>query len=223
MTTNVNVQDWEGKVLRDSKTYSPDGRLDEIPATRTTYWPRMMRGPIPNSYKLLDGRLIAGEYPGDLVEIAARSKLGALLDAGVTTFLDLTEARELKQYKTLLAEMAKARGTEATYVRHPIHDVSVPSSPTVMREILDMVDTVLGNGGIVYVHCWGGIGRTGTVIGCHLVRHGMTGEDALACVGALFKSMAKYSARRRSPETDEQDAYVRSWNEDAPHAVRPRP
>src|SRR5262245_22147025 len=158
---------------------------DESPATRTTYWPRMMRGPIPNSYMLLDGRLIAGEYPGDLVEIAARSKLAALLDAGVTTFVDLTEACELRPYDTLLAEMAKARGTEATYFRHPIHDVSVPSSPIVMREILDAVDTVLWKGGIVYVHCWGGIGRTGTVIGCHLVRQGMTGEEALARVGEL--------------------------------------
>ena len=32
----------------------------------------------------------------------------------------------------------------------------------------------------VYVHCWGGIGRTGTVVGCWLVRHGMTGDEALA-------------------------------------------
>ncbi len=26
--------------------------------------------------------------------------------------------------------------------------------------------------GAVYVHCWGGVGRTGTVVGCWLLRHG---------------------------------------------------
>ena len=32
----------------------------------------------------------------------------------------------------------------------------------------------------VYVYCWGGIGRTSTAVGCWLVRHGMTGDEALA-------------------------------------------
>ena len=41
------------------------------------------------------------------------------------------------------------------------------------------VDDALGEGRTVYVHCWGGIGRTGTVVGCWLVRHGLTGRGAL--------------------------------------------
>ena len=67
------------------------------------------RGPIPNSYVLLDGRLIAGEYPGDRRDGPAKAKLGALLDAGVRTFLDLTESHELAPYDSLLAAEAKAR------------------------------------------------------------------------------------------------------------------
>ena len=117
-----------------------------------------MRGPIPNSYQLLDGRLIAGEYPGDRDSAPARQKLGALLDAGVTTFVDLTKSHELKPYDTLLAEEAAARGVEVRHVRLPIRDVSVPQSPDVMREILDTIDSALRDGGKVYVHCWGGIG-----------------------------------------------------------------
>ena len=82
-----------------------------------------------------------------------------------------------------------------------------------MRAILDTIDSALGDGGKVYVHCFGGIGRTGTVVGCHLVRRGATGDDALARVAELWKSVEKYPHRPRSPETDEQADYVRSWVE----------
>jgi ADP-ribosyl-[dinitrogen reductase] hydrolase len=177
------------------------------------------RGPIPNSYALLDGRLIAGEYPGDRHDSPASVKLGTLLDAGVRTFVDLTEAHELRPYHALLACEAKARGAEATHVRIPIRDLSVPQSPDVMHEILNAIDHGLRAGGKVYVHCWGGVGRTGTVIGCHLVRLGMSGDEALARVGTLFKSMEKYPRRNRSPETDEQEAFVRAWHDSkAPNA-----
>ena len=182
-----------------------------------------MRGPIPNSYRLHDGRLIAGEYPGDRDEKVACAKLGALLDAGVTAFIDLTEQREMSPYNGLVAEMAKARGGSVTYVRVPIRDLSVPSSPRVMREILDTIDSALERGGTVYVHCWGGVGRTGTVVGCHLVRRGMTGDEALRRVVELFMNMEKYSRGRRSPDTDEQDAYVRGWAEPMPNATRGEP
>ena len=30
------------------------------------------------------------------------------------------------------------------------------------------------------MHCWGGVGRTGTTVGCWLVRHGRSGTEALA-------------------------------------------
>ena len=176
------------------------------------------RGPLPNSYQLLDGRLIAGEYPGDRNAKVAREKLGALLEAGVTCFVDLTEPHELRPYDGILAEEAAARGVRARHVRLSIVDISVPRAPEQMRAILDAIDAGLKGGGKVYVHCWGGVGRTGTVVGCHLVRSGMTGDEALARVAELFRAMEKYPRRRRSPETDEQDAYVRSWKESVPNA-----
>jgi protein-tyrosine phosphatase len=175
------------------------------------------RGPIPNSYRLLEGRLIAGEYPGDRSDEAARAKLGALLDAGVTCFVDLTEPHELDPYHPILAEEAAVRGVAARHVRLSIIDVSVPDEPELMEAILDTIDAELVSGGKVYVHCWGGIGRTGTAVGCHLVRSGMSGDDALARVAELFRSMEKYTGRRRSPETAEQEDYVRSWRRRAPN------
>ena len=48
-----------------------------------------------------------------------------------------------------------------------------------MRRVLDAIDKDIADGRTVYVHCWGGIGRTGMVIGCWLVRHGMMVDRAL--------------------------------------------
>jgi protein-tyrosine phosphatase len=78
----------------------------------------------------------------------------------------------------------------------PVRDFSCPTEED-MKRILDAADEALRDGHTVYVHCRGGIGRTGTVIGCYLVRHGSTPEEALA--------------RVRGPETDAQLALVRSW------------
>ncbi len=54
----------------------------------------MRAGPIPDSYWVEDGELLAGEHPGSRDETAARAKLATIRAAGVDTFLDLTEAGE---------------------------------------------------------------------------------------------------------------------------------
>jgi hypothetical protein len=53
--------------------------------------------PLPNSYWALPDRLAAGEYPGSLNREQAGTKIRRLLQAGVTFFLDLTEAGNLRK------------------------------------------------------------------------------------------------------------------------------
>jgi len=79
-----------------------------------------------------------------------------------------------------------------------------------MRQILDTLDEALQAGHVVYVHCWGGIGRTGTVVGCYLVRHGFTGEEALQRIACWVAGTPK--AHRPSPETAEQRRMVLDWS-----------
>lgn len=167
-----------------------------------------------NSYWLHPTNLLAGEYPGAPDPAAARRKLGDFLDRGFTAFLDLTVSDELSPYEPLLVELAQARGIDCEYRRLPIRDVDVPSDPSQMRDILAQIQRWQRQQRKVYFHCWGGVGRTGTVAGCYLVQHGYTGKAALVQLQQLWTQMSEDKQRRKphTPETQAQRDYVLSWD-----------
>ena len=179
----------------------------------TASQPQPQPRPHGNCYWLQPGRLLAGEYPGAKDRAVARPRLEAHLDSGVTFFLDLTMAGELAPYESELRSLATVRGVTVEYRRLSIIDVSVPRRKRDMAAILDTLDAALAAGHCVYVHCWGGVGRTGTVIGCHLVRHGQTGDEALQTLATHWSGVEKVWRKPRSPETDQQCDYVRRWVE----------
>ena len=166
-------------------------------------------GPIPDSYWVAPGKLLAGEYPGSLYEDKARRKLRQFLSAKVSFVLDLTEKGELEPYAPLLQEEAAALEYAIEHRRMPIPDLHTPT-PDEMKRILNTIDTALKAGHVVYVHCYGGIGRTGTVIGCYLVQHNMSGEEALNEIARLRQSTP--DGWKRSPETEAQREMVRNWS-----------
>lgn len=167
--------------------------------------------PIIESYWVEDGRFLAGEYPGSYDPEGTRHRMDAFLESGIRTFIDLTQPHELSPYEPILKEQARSYEQMAVYHRFAIRDHGIPSVQT-MTLILDTIDAAIESGSPVYVHCWGGVGRTGTVVGCYLVRHGMTAQKALARVDALYKTRPQnYFAH--SPETDEQADFVRKWRE----------
>ena len=117
------------------------------------------------------GRLIAGRHPCAWGPEHAPREVGDLLAGGVTLFVDLTQEGELEPYAHLVSPPAR-------HVRVPIRDFSVPTAEG-LETALDEIDAGLSLGGLVYVHCWAGCGRTGVVVGSWLVRHGMSPHDAL--------------------------------------------
>ena len=175
-------------------------------------------GPSPYSYWVIPGRFAAGEYPGAKDPVEAAPKLDALLKSGVNHFIDLTglnvrgEPDNLTHYSDIAQERAQRLGLSVVWERHTIVDGSVPASPWLMARILDAIDTALDGGKTVYLHCLGGVGRTGAVVGCWLVRQGRTGDEALEQVAELFGASGLASKHHHgSPETREQREYVRSW------------
>jgi protein-tyrosine phosphatase len=157
--------------------------------------------PIRSSYWAAEG-LIAGEYPGSLDAIAAERRLRAFADHDVTVFVDLTHPADgLEPYDRLLAPTARR-------IPHPIVDLGTTTIPHMSR-ILDDVDAALADGCNVYVHCWGGIGRTGTVVGCWLMRHGLDDGDPIRRIATLRRDVE--DAWMPSPQTTAQRAMVTEW------------
>ena len=174
--------------------------------------------PFSHSYWVVEGRLLAGYYPGDLSVNQAYDKLRGLLNIGIRHVINLMEEHERDMrgnpfipYRGVLDQLARDMGCEITCVRMPIRDLDIPS-PAEMSDILDEIDDSLATNRPVYVHCLGGKGRTGTVVGCYLARHGIAvGGAALAKIRELRRNHPE--ARITSPETEEQRQFVIQWKE----------
>jgi hypothetical protein len=160
-------------------------------------------------YWVQPGKFLAGGYPASrFSEDSSRARLRAMLQLGVNQFLDLTQPGEVAPYQSLLEEEAGWLGKAFNYQRCPIRDFSIPT-PEQMQDILGILDASLEQGRVIYLHCLGGIGRTGTVVGCHLVRGGMPGKQALLELNRL--RVAAGILFTPSPESDDQRAMVVNW------------
>lgn len=168
--------------------------------------------PFPSTYWVVPNLFLAGEHPAEYSEDATTTRLTALLDAGIRTFVNLTEEKEiLRSYARDLHDIATTRGINLNILRIPVPDRGIPSAETLIS-ILDVIDRSIASGKPVFVHCFAGLGRTGTIVGCYLVRHGKaTGHDVMAKISGLRSLMP--CAREASPQTPEQIELVKCWME----------
>lgn len=167
--------------------------------------------PIPESYWVVPEQILAGEYPATAYSPErARQRLISLLKNGFNSFVDLTHPDEIASYEPLLMQEAAEFGLPAHYRRFPIGDYGLPS-PEQMRAILAYLEQARQQGCKTYLHCQGGIGRTGTVVGCYLVQQGLNGEAALARLAEWWRGVPKSALHPHSPETREQVEFIRNW------------
>ncbi len=187
---------------------------DPVPTTHPAFGVGLDVIPFDRSYVVVPGRLLAGVYPASDNPAETTDKLRRLLAVGVDHVVNLTEPHEanykgvsLVDYVPELTALAAEQGQVIVCRRFPIRDLDVPTVEG-MKAILDDIEAVAAVRK-VYLHCWGGRGRTGTVVGCHLARHGLAGDEALAMVRYLRRTDAK--AHTESPETTVQKQFVRDW------------
>lgn len=166
--------------------------------------------PISESYWVEPGRLLAGEYPGTFEEELTRQRLDALIEARFDTFIDLTKPNETVPYTSILLEEARVYDVQAAHQRFPIGDFGLPT-PNLMNAILDRIEERLEARRRIYLHCWGGIGRTGMTVGCYLVRQGKTANEALDQLSTWWRTVPKSQHHPHSPETPEQVDFIRTW------------
>ena len=168
---------------------------------------------IPQHYPIEAGKLYGGEYPGHRSPDVAKIRLRHLVALGMRTFVDLTApADRMSPYEELLMEMEQEAGAPLRRISLPVRDMSVPENTETMQAILQSIRESTRRSPAVYVHCWGGIGRTGTVVGCWLRECGHDPESALAYVQHLYAShMPKVRIHPESPQTPAQKDFVRNW------------
>ncbi len=168
--------------------------------------------PILESYWVEPKRLLAGEYPGHYREEQTRQRLDIFLQAGFGTFINLTAKGELPPYWPILKEQARAYERSVSCLHFPIGDFGLPTREA-MLDILNAIDSALAVNHKVYLHCQAGVGRTGTTVGCYLVRHGFSGERALQQLGEWWQTVPKSKMYPRSPENKSQEQFILNWKE----------
>ena len=187
---------------------------DDFSGPRDDY--EVPRAPLRLSYWVSYPDFLAGAFPAVEDREETRARLKALAEAGIRTIINLTEPDEIQRYgpgtvdyKKLLSEIVAPDGSPLEMQRLSVPDFSTPTKAG-MKEILDTIDSAIAAGNPVYVHCWGGHGRTGTVVGCYLARHGIAeGEEVIEHIMRLRRDTP--DADYESPENPRQQDMVTGW------------
>lgn len=139
-----------------------------------------------------------GDWNRDLTTDLAQIKAW-----GASMLISLVELPEFDELQVPALPLEVERlGIEWRHL--PIRDMHTPGKrfqivwPELSREIV----TTLGAGRRVFLHCKGGLGRTGTIAACLLMESGIPPTEAIAKVRA---------ARRSTIETGAQEAFVRGY------------
>lgn len=165
------------------------------------------RGPSIRSNWLVPARVLCGDQPFTLGKPEGRAGIAA---CGVTTIVCLRTKAEMNDGKnsytsamTKLIEgsefgekgsrsrrQPKSEEKTAKFVSFPIVDQSVADDELV-RVFIEQLLERIARGEVLYVHCHGGHGRTGTICSLLLGRlYGLSGEDALSWFTRLHNMRA---------------------------------
>ena len=146
--------------------------------------PSSQPAPTPSTHWVIPGRLAAGKSAGGFPS----TSLIALVNAGVDTFVCLQESYQeygCTDYRETLRNLAR----KPDFPPHPINFLHFPIPDFGVVEDQDMLALtnqlaeLLRSGRSLYVHCYGGHGRTGTVL-LHLLSATL-GQDMQACMEVL--------------------------------------
>ena len=175
--------------------------------------------PLERCYWVVESLLLAGAYPGHPNSHAHTKRISGLWAAGMRTFINLVEEDETNhtgqafvRYDDMLRELAMKNSDSIAHLRFSIPDQKITTVDR-MRSILDAIDLSLGKKVPVYVHCFGGMGRTGTVVCCWLLRHGLASKENVLSLLTKLRQADVERATWPAPENKTQCQFVLDWPE----------
>jgi protein-tyrosine phosphatase len=151
------------------------------------------------------------QYPGDKNEKIALEKLENYLNAGINTFINLQEKKELKRfvpYTNLLFKL----NPNIFYYNFEIPDYNISIDELVDEFTNKICKMVLDEDKKILLHCWGGhgknfitlLGRTGTISAIVLGKiYNLNYKDALIYVQS-FHDCRDITNNTLSPQIDIQ-------------------
>ena len=157
----------------------------------------------------VDRNVWAGEYPVWEWDPGARIRqLELFTGFGINSFLDLTESGEMLPYALFL------RNGIDRY-SFPVKNGGVPDNVQSVIDLFRHLDNVFKSGHArrLYVHCAGGVGRTGMIVACYYVYFkGMGSDDAISEMRRRYAFHGR-SAWMSAPETQSQVDFVTEFAE----------
>lgn len=161
--------------------------------------------PTGYSYRV-DDNVWAGEYPvWEWKQGARMRQLKLFTDFGINYFLDLTENGEMPPYAQFLTN---------NIGRHtfPIPNGCIPHSVKWVVDLFRIINGVLNKPETkLYIHCHGGVGRTGTIVACYYIYFkGMPADNALAEMRRRYATHGR-SAWMSAPETEVQLNFIKEF------------
>ena len=165
--------------------------------------------PTSENYWVIKNILMAGSYP--LQNTKSNNRIRAsVLKQKFDVFINLMQKDEkdhdgdyFKDYKSFI-------NYDATIIRMPIKDMDIPT-PFQTMKLIKTIDRFINDNKNIYLHCWGGLGRTGTIVGCYLI------EKKLANKSNVFSKINELKANSslakfNSPQTEEQKEFIINWS-----------
>jgi ADP-ribosyl-[dinitrogen reductase] hydrolase len=157
---------------------------------------------LPLSALPLPGRLGLTRAPGRWwpgrpldSDVRLREDLEAFAhEHGANVLVTLLERAEMAQLGDL---RGSARRAGLEWIHFPIPDFWIPGDVGATRELVARLLGSLERGDGVVVHCWGGLGRAGTIAAACLVAHGVEPARAIELVRAARPGAIQSEAQER--------------------------
>lgn len=171
----------------------------------------------PTGYSYcVDDCVWAGEYPvWDWGQGAGKQQLRLFTDFGINYFVDLTENGEMPPYAMLLP-------AGVGRYSFPIGNGRAPASVESVVEMFRKLEGCIREGLInrLYIHCVGGVGRSGTIVACYYIYFkGMGADEAIKEMQRRYMDHGR-SAWISAPETQLQTDFIRLFAERGCEVVR---
>ena len=144
-----------------------------------------------------------GPWQGKLA-LAARPRGGDWLEdevadwkrAGIGVVLSLLTPEEEREFD-LINEGEQIRRGGLEFSSFPIADMQVPRSEAKLAQMLEHVTARLSSGKNVLLHCRQGLGRTGLIAACLLMKSGMSPGAAIEAVSGARGAAVPETAEQR--------------------------